>query len=130
MFVLIAGITFGLLSTIARLATVGFFYPIGLLTVVVFGLLHIRFLKSVFVNFEKLERKQKKFVWTGILIYPLIFLFQFDLEEFKDAFYVYEFLTGHHKSQFEYYAFYIAIFAAVIYGINTVLWNRSVKKIG
>lgn len=110
-------------STLGRLSTFGFFYPIGLFSVLVFGIFHVRFLIDFFKNFEVLELSQKIIAWISILVYPLIFLFQFDLEEFKDAFYVYEFLTGKQNSDFEYNAFYIAIGSGIIYLINYVVWQ-------
>lgn len=122
------GIILGVLSPLARLCTFGFFYLIGLLSAVLFGIIHIIFLieLSQFYNKEKLLIKI--LAWIGVLAYPFIFLFQFDLEEFKDSFYVYEFLTGTHQSNFENYAFYIAIFFACIYFINFIIFNVKIAS--
>ena len=130
--ILIFGSLIGLLSNLARLSTFGFFYPIGLFTTLLFGIIHIIFLREVYKYFDILKLSYKMIAWIGVLTYPLIFIFQFDLEEFKDAFYVYEYITGEQTSAFEYYAFYIAILAGLVYLINFIFWrvklNNTVAK--
>lgn len=126
--ILIFAISLGLFSNLARLFTFGFFYLIGILSILVFAIIHIKFLIEIFKYFELLTLYQKLIAWIGVLLYPMIFLFQFDLEEFKDAFYVYEYLTGKQTSDFEYYAFYIAIVSGIMYLINFKVWREKLKN--
>lgn len=128
LIILIFAISLGLFSNLARLYTFGFFYLIGILSILVFAIIHIKFLIEIFKYFELLTLSQKLIAWIGVLLYPMIFLFQFDLEEFKDAFYVYEYLTGKQTSDFEYYAFYIAIVSGIIYLINFKVWREKLKN--
>lgn len=122
------GISIGLFSNFARLGTFGFFYPIGLISVLLFATFHVIFLNELAKYFKVLSSSQKLIAYLGILTYPLIFIFQFDLEEFKDAFYVYEHITGEQSSDFEYHAFYIAILAGLVYMINYIIWRRKLKN--
>ena len=124
---LVFGILLGLLSTIARLSTFGFFYPIGLLSTLLFGIIHIIFLREVYTYFDLLKSSYKIIAWIGVFTYPMIFLFQFDLEEYKDTFYVYEYLTGEQTIAFEYYAFYIAVISGIIYVVNFIIWKLKIK---
>lgn len=126
--ILIFGILFGLLSNLARLCTFGFFYPIGIFSILLFGIIHIIFLREIYKYFNVLKLSYKIIAWIGILTYPIIFIFQFDLEEYKDAFYVYEYLTGKQNIEFEYYAFYIAIISGIIYIINFIIWKLKIKS--
>ncbi|MFD1314269.1 hypothetical protein [Namhaeicola litoreus] len=122
-------ISIGLLSNLARLSTFGFFYLIGLLSTLFFGIIHVIFLRQVHKNYDRLELPSKIIAWIGILIYPLIFLFQFDLEEYKDAFYVYEHLTGEQTTDFEHVAYYIAILSGVLYILNFIRWKYKLKTL-
>lgn len=126
--ILIFGILIGLLSNLARLSTFGFFYPIGIFSTLLFGIIHIIFLGEVYKYFDILKLSYKIIAWIGVLTYPIIFLFQFDLEEYKDAFYIYEYLTGEQTNDFEYYAFYIAIIFAIIYIVNFIIWKLKIKN--
>jgi hypothetical protein len=129
LIILIIGILIGLLSNIARLSTFGFFYTIGIFSTLFFGIIHIIFLREIYKYFDSLKLSYKIIAWMGILIYPIIFLFQFDVEEYKDAFYVYEFLTGKQTVDFEYYAFYIAIISGIIYIMNFIIWKLKIKSL-
>ena len=122
------GTVLAVMSIFARLYTFGFFYLIGLITVLLFGILHLFFLKDLYQYFDRSKSAHQIIAWIGVLVLPLIFLFQFDLEEFKDSFYVYEFITGEQQSNFEYYAFYIAILSGLIYLINFTFWKVKFKK--
>jgi hypothetical protein len=124
---LIFGILIGLLSNLARLSTFGFFYPIGILSTLIFGIIHIIFLQEIYKYFDILKLSYKIIAWIGVLTYPIIFLFQFDLEEYRDSFYVYEYLTGEQTTDFEYYAFYIAIISGIIYIVNFIIWKLKIK---
>lgn len=126
--ILIFGILIGLLSNVARLSTFGFFYTIGVFSILFFGIIHIIFLREVYKYFDILKLSSKILAWVGVLTYPLIFLFQFDLEEYKDTFYVYEYLIGDQTTDFEYYAFYIAVIAGIIYIMNFILWKLKIKS--
>ncbi|MFD0976029.1 hypothetical protein [Salinimicrobium gaetbulicola] len=116
------------LSIFARLSTFGFFYLIGMITALFFGILHLIFLNDLQRYFNPSRSTHRLMAWVGVLSFPLIFLFQFDLEEYKDSFYVYEFITGAHKSNFEFYAFYIAIFSALVYLVNLIFWKIKFKR--
>jgi len=126
--ILILGILLALLSNFARLGTFGFFYLFGLLSILIFGSIHIVFLVQLSKYFEKLNFQDKINVWIGILTYPLIFLFQFDIEEYVGATYTYEFFTGRFSSNFQYYAYYIAIGGLIIYLTNYIIWHFKIKK--
>ena len=125
---MVLGTALAALSIFARLSTFGFFYLIGLVSVVLFGILHLIFLKDLYQYFDPSKTAHQLIAWTGVLIFPFIFLFQFDLEEYKDSFYVYEFITGQQKTNFEYYAFYIAIISGLIYLFNFTFWKVRFKK--
>ncbi len=102
---------------------------IGLITVFIFGVLHIDFMTGIREQYEDLNSRGRKIAWTGVLLYPLIFLFQFDFGDTAGNFYVYEILTGDKDSIFENYAYYLAIIAAFIYLINYFLWKiKRVKN--
>jgi hypothetical protein len=120
-------ILIGLLSVVLRLSTFGFFYLIGMLSVLIFGILHLLFLINFNRYFQFLKLWQKIMAWISFLSFPMIFLFQFDLEEYRDAFYVYEHLIGEQKNNFEYYAFYIAVIFGIIYILNFIIWNLKIN---
>lgn len=122
------GILLGLLSNLARLGTFGFLYPLGVISILIFGIIHIIFLVEFYVYFDTLRSSDKIIAWIGVLAYPLIFLFQFDIEEYSPTFYVYEHLIGERTSDFEYYAFYIAIISGIIYLVNFIIWRVKIKK--
>ncbi|PKP08446.1 MAG: hypothetical protein CVU08_15120 [Bacteroidetes bacterium HGW-Bacteroidetes-3] len=126
--ILAIGILLGLLANIARLGTFGFFYPIGIISTLIFGFMHIIFLTELYNFFDKLKSSGKIIAWIGVFTYPLIFIFQFDLEEFSDTFYVYEHLTGERTPDFEYCAFWIAIVSGIIYITNFIIWRLKIKK--
>ena len=126
--ILTIGITLGLLSTLARLSLVGWMALFGAISAMFFGIIHIIFLNQLSSNFDKLKPSNKKIAWIGVLTYPFIFLFQFDFGDSAGTFYVYEYLTGEQNSNFEYYAFYIAIFAGIIFLINFIIWRLKLKK--
>lgn len=127
--VLFAGLSTGFFAVFARLVTMGFLYPIGLLSGAFFGLLHVRYILFVFRNFTYFQCRAKVQVWFGIFLFPLIFLFQFELEDRKPTFYVYEHLMGQSSSAFEYFAFYVAIGAAALYILNFLILMRYLKAI-
>ena len=126
--IVVFGTVLAALSIFARLSTFGFFYLIGLSSSLLFGILHLIFLNDLLKYYDRQKSVSRFLAWSGVIVFPLVFLFQFDLEEYKDSFYVYEFLTGEQQSDFEFYAFYIAIAAGLIYLINFALWKVTVKK--
>lgn len=128
LILLFIGILSGLLSNLARLGTFGFFYPIGIASILFFGIMQLVFLKDIYSCFDQLKLSSRIGAWIGVLTYPLIFLFQFDLEEYKDTFYVYEHLTGEQTTDFEYYAYYIAIISALIYVLNFIIWKMKIRR--
>lgn len=125
---IILGIIPAVMSIFGRLSTFGFFYIIGVTSVLLFGILHLIFLKDLYLYFDPSNIAHRLIAWIGVLTLPLIFLFQFDLEEYKDSFYVYEFITGEQQSNFEFYAFYIAIISGFIYLINFIFWKAKFKQ--
>ena len=128
LILLYIGITLALLAIIARILTFGFLYPLGLASIVVFGPVHTIFLYLFSKYFDQLNKLGKRIGLVGIFIFPLIFLFQFDIEEFVGSSYVYEIYTGEFKTNFAYYAYYISIIAAVIYSANFIVWVIKIKK--
>lgn len=122
------GIGLAGISTLARLSVMGWLALFGIISILIFGTIHLFFLNQVSNNFDKLKPSDKKIAWIGVLTYPLIFLFQFDFGDGAGTFYVYEYLTGDKNSNFENYAFYIAIFAAIIFLINFIIWRLKLKK--
>jgi len=122
------GIGIGLLSTFARLSIMGWLFLFGIISAVIFGIIHCIFLYQLNNRFDNLNSFGKKIGWIGILIYPLIFLFQFDFGDSAGNFYTYEYITGENDSDFEFYAFYIAIVSAIIYLTNFVLWRVKTKN--
>lgn len=126
--ILTIGIVLGLIGTLARLSVAGWLYLFGIISALVFGIIHFIFLYQLSNNFEKLQSSDKKIAWIGILTYPLIFLFQFDFGDTAGTFYVYEYLTGERTSDFEHFAFYIAIVSGIIYLVNFIIWRVKIKN--
>jgi len=127
--ILIIGIILGLLSVIARLSVLGWLFMLGLITTGVFGLIHLFFLGKINNLFNRLNKKEKQMAWLGVIIFPLIFLFQFDFDDTPGSFYIYEYLTGEGDSGFKQYGFYLAIVAAIIYIANLIIWLRKIKRL-
>jgi hypothetical protein len=128
LILLYIGITIALLAIIARLLTFGFMYPLGLASIVIFAPIHTIFLYLFYKYSDQLNKYGKIIGLVGAFIFPLIYLFQFDIEEFVGSSYVYEIYTGEFKTNFDYYAYYISILAAVIYVVNFILWVLKLKK--
>jgi hypothetical protein len=126
--ILTIGIVLGLISTLARLSVAGWLFLIGIVSTLIFGIIHISFLSQLSNHFDKLKPSDKKIAWIGILTYPLIFLFQFDFGDSAGSFYVYEYLTGERTSDFEHFAFYIAVVSGIIYLINFIIWRVKIKN--
>lgn len=126
--ILTIGIVIGALVTFARLSLMGWLFLFGIISAVIFGTIHFIFLYQLDNRFENLNAAGKKIAWIGIITYPMIFLFQFDFGDSAGTFYTYEYLTGENDSNFELYAFYIAIVSAIIYLINFVLWLIKTKS--
>jgi len=126
--ILTIGIVLGLISTLARLSLAGWLFLFGIISALIFGIIHLLFLYQLSNHFDKLKSSDKKIAWIGILTYPLIFLFQFDFGDSAGTFYVYEYLTGERTSDFEHFAFYIAIVSSIIYLINFIVWRLKLKN--
>jgi hypothetical protein len=126
--ILTIGIVLGLISTLARLSVAGWLFLIGIVSTLIFGIIHISFLSQLSNHYDKLKPSDKKIAWIGILTYPLIFLFQFDFGDSAGSFYVYEYLTGERTSDFEHFAFYIAVVSGIIYLINFIIWRVKIKN--
>lgn len=122
------GIILGLLSVFGRLILFGYIFFIGAFIIIVFSVLHLTFLIKLHLYYNKEKPFHQKIAWLGVLSFPMIFLFQFDLHETIGRVYVFEFLTGKLESNFESYAFYIAIAFALIYLINFVFLILKYKK--
>lgn len=126
--ILTIGIALGLISTLARLSIAGWLFLFGIVSALIFGIVHLLFLYQLSNHFDNLKPSDKKFAWIGILAYPLIFLFQFDFGDSAGSFYVYEYLTGERTSDFEDFAFYIAVVSAIIYLANFIIWRVKIKN--
>ena len=127
--ILTIGIILGVLPIIARLSISGWLFMLGLISAGVFGLIHLFFLGRINNLFNRLNKEEKQMAWLGIIIFPLIFLFQFDFDDTPGSFYIYEYLTGEGDSGFKQYGFYVAIVAALIYITNLIIWLRKVKRL-
>jgi len=123
------GILTGFISVLARFSVAGWLFMLGLISIIVFGILHIIFLLQINKHYDGLTKSLKKMAWVGILTFPLIFVFQFDFGDSAGNFYVYEYLTGENNWNFEYYAYYIALVSGLAYVINFVVWRIKIKKI-
>ncbi|MFD2823950.1 hypothetical protein ACFS5M_09730 [Lacinutrix iliipiscaria] len=126
--ILTIGIALGLISTLARLSIAGWLFLFGIVSTLIFGIIHLLFLYQLSNHFDNLKPSDKKLAWIGILAYPLIFLFQFDFGDSAGSFYVYEYLTGERTSDFEHFAFYIAVVSGIIYLINFIIWRVKIKN--
>ncbi len=127
--ILTIGIIIGVLCTLGRLIVVGWLFLFGLISIAIFGIIHIFFLKQISKYYDQIPSGDKKLAWIGVLIYPFIFLFQFDFGDSAGSTYVYELLLGEDYSSFGSYAFLIVPFAAILYLIIVIIWDFRKRKI-
>ncbi len=127
--ILITGIVIGIISVLGRFSLTGWLFLFGLISIVFFGILHIIFLFQISRKYTRLTKTLKKIAWTGTITFSLIFLFQFDFGDSAGNFYVYEYITGNQDSDFEKYAFFIAIAAGIVYLGNFIIWQIKLRKI-
>ena len=123
--ILILGVLLAIISIVLRFITSGWLFMFGILSIIIFGIMHLVFLLDILKYYDKLLKSDKIIAWTGVLVFPIIFLFQFDFGDQPGNFYIYEYFTGNQTSPFKKYAFLIAIIAAFIYIINFIKYKLN-----
>lgn len=127
--ILTFGILSGLLSVFGRFYLIGWLWIYGQISISLFGIIHVFFLIQVGKYFNRLTKPLRRVAWIGVLLFPPIFIFQFDFSDYPGNFYVYEYLTGTNDWAFERYAYYIALVSALAYLVNFVVWRVKLKEI-
>lgn len=126
--IIILGNILGFCGPLARLSVLGWFALFGIFSVILFGTLHLILMNRIVARYEQMDQKTKIAAWASVLLYPIIFLFQFDFGDGPGTFYVYEIITGNFNSSFENYAIYIALAAGLLYlTLFTLIFTRKNK---
>ncbi len=117
------GILVAVVPTVIRFVSSGWLLIFGMISVIVFSVLHISLLVDINKYYDKLYNSDRLSAWIAVIIYPLIFLFQFDSGNQIGNIYMFEFITGYFRSSFEMYGFLIAIAAGLTYAMIFVRWR-------
>ena len=127
--ILIFGFLIGGLSVLGRFLMSGWLFLFGMISILIFGIMQLILMLDVYKYYGDLLKTDKIVAWTAVLIFPLIFLFQFDFGDQAGNFYVYEFITGKSESESEFkeIAWVIAIVSAIIYVITFIKWRIHIK---
>lgn len=125
-------VIFGAICAILRLTFMGWLALLGIISFFFFGIIHITLILTIVKNKSQLSNKLKRIGWTLLILFPLIFLFQFDFGDNAGNFFVYEVFIGDLKStKYDEQIFLITFIAAFLYLLGCIVWFlefRSHKK--
>ena len=127
---LFVGATFGILFPLARLSMMGWMAFWGLASIGMFGSAQlVLLLAGINANFNQSDTRTRLMMWTTVLLFPIVFLFQFDFGDSSDTYYVYDNFFSINNSWIEYNGIFLSILAGILYaGIFLLLLLKRFPK--
>ena len=126
-----------LIGSLSRLAIAGWFFPVGILTIIVFGIIHIILHYTLAQNDSALKKVDLILLGISHVLYLNLFFFQSDGDDSR-SYVVIEYLIGEFKSfELEQFAetifltsfgLYIIITSVLLYRLKDNSSNFSKKK--
>jgi hypothetical protein len=107
----------------------GWLFPIGLLSVLILCVFLAKYLVRILNHYDSLSSKEIKTSILTVLLFPLIFLFQFEVSDQPDNYYIIEYYIGKINLRIKDIFFVIAIVTLILYLKNYFKLTKKVKEI-